>query len=84
MRPSPPDTQFLLPAFDQYVSAAARHAKRLLPGDGTWRHRIKGSRVEVVIEPFVRAPVWVRRVTGQEAERLAAFLGCTFSLAWKS
>jgi Winged helix DNA-binding domain len=26
---------------------------------GTWRHDIKGSRVEVVIRPFVEAPVWV-------------------------
>jgi hypothetical protein len=52
--------------------------------DGTWRHAIKGSRVEVVIEPFVKAPAWVRRAAGQEAERLAAFLGCTLSLAWKS
>jgi hypothetical protein len=52
--------------------------------EGTWRHVIKGSRVEVVIEPFIKAPVWVRREAGQEAERLAAFLGCTLSLAWKS
>jgi hypothetical protein len=52
--------------------------------DGTWRHAIKGSRLEVVIEPFVKAPVWVRRAAGHEAERLAAFLGCTLSLAWKS
>jgi hypothetical protein len=28
----------LLPAFDQYVVAASRHAERLLPGD--YRHRI--------------------------------------------
>jgi hypothetical protein len=52
--------------------------------DGIWRHDIKGSRVEVVIEPFVKAPVWVRRAAGEEAERLAAFLGCTLSLSWKS
>jgi len=52
--------------------------------DGTWRHAIKGSRLEVVIEPFVKARAWVRRAAGQEAERLAAFLGCTLSLAWKS
>jgi hypothetical protein len=52
--------------------------------EGTWRHEIKGSRVEVVIEPFVEVPVWVRRAAGQEAERLAAFLGCTLNLAWKS
>jgi uncharacterized protein YcaQ len=52
--------------------------------EGTWRHEIKGSRVEVVIEPFRKAPVWVRRAAGQEAERLAAFFGCTLNLTWKS
>ena len=51
---------------------------------GTWRHDIKGSRVEVVIEPFVKVPVWVRRAAGHEAERLASFLGGALSLAWKS
>jgi uncharacterized protein YcaQ len=51
---------------------------------GTWRHEIKGSRVEVAVEPFVEVPAWVRRAAGQEAERLAAFLGCTLKLAWKS
>jgi hypothetical protein len=51
--------------------------------EGVWRHEIKGNRVEVVIEPFVKVPVWVRRAAGQEAESLAAFLGCTLSLAWK-
>ena len=52
--------------------------------DGVWRHQIKGSRVEVVIEPFVKTPAWVRRAAGQEAERLAAFLGGALNLAWKS
>jgi hypothetical protein len=52
--------------------------------EGTWRHEIKGSRVDVVIEPFIKVPVWVRRAAGQEAERLAAFLGRTLRLAWKS
>jgi hypothetical protein len=52
--------------------------------EGTWHHKIKGSRVEVNIEPFAKVRVWVRRAAGQEAERLAAFLGCTLSLAWKS
>jgi hypothetical protein len=51
---------------------------------GVWRHQIKGSRVEVIVEPFVKAPVWVRRAAGQEAERLAAFLGGALSLSWKS
>jgi hypothetical protein len=51
--------------------------------EGTWRHEINGSRIEVVIEPFVKAPVWVRRAAGQEAERLAAFLGGSLKLSWK-
>jgi uncharacterized protein YcaQ len=42
---------------------------------GTWRHNVTGGRVEVVIEPFVKTPVWVRRGAAQEAKRLAAFLG---------
>jgi hypothetical protein len=50
--------------------------------EGTWSHEIKGSRVEVAIEPLVKAPVWVRHAAGQEAERLAAFLGCTLKLVW--
>jgi hypothetical protein len=96
----------LLPAFDQYVVGASRHAEHLLPADlrhrvyrpqgwispvllvngrmdGIWRHEIKGSRVEVVIEPFVRVPLLARRAAGQEAERLAAFLGGTLHLSWK-
>ncbi len=52
--------------------------------EGTWRYEIRGSRVEVVIEPFIETPVWVRRAAGQEAERLAVFLGCTLSSAWKN
>ena len=51
---------------------------------GVWRHEIKGSRVEVVIEPFVKAPVWVRRAAEEEAERLAAYFGSTLELQWKS
>jgi uncharacterized protein YcaQ len=52
--------------------------------EGTWRHDIKGSRVEVVIEPFGKTPVWVRRAAAQEAKHLAAFLGCTLNLVWKT
>ena len=50
---------------------------------GTWRHEIKSSRVEVVIEPFVKVPAWVRGGAGEEAERLASFLGGTPNIAWK-
>jgi hypothetical protein len=50
---------------------------------GTWRHTTKGSRVEVLIQPFVNQPTWVRRAAGQEAERLAEFLGGVLRLAWK-
>jgi hypothetical protein len=96
----------LLPAFDQYVIGASRHAGSLLPGDlrarvyrpqgwispvllvngrmeGVWRHEIKGSRCQVTIEPFVKAPLWVRRGAEQEAERLATFFGCPLALSWK-
>jgi hypothetical protein len=52
--------------------------------DGVWRHEIKGSRIEVVIEPFLKTPAWVRRSAEREAERLASFLGGTISITWKS
>jgi Winged helix DNA-binding domain len=52
--------------------------------EGTWRHDIKGSRVDVVVQPFARVPVWIRRAAGQEAERLAAFLGASLGFTWKS
>lgn len=52
--------------------------------DGTWRHELRGSRVEVTIEPFVDPPAWVRREAGHEAERLAAFFGGVLKLVWKS
>ena len=51
---------------------------------GVWRHEIKGSRVEVAVEPFVRTPAWVRRAAAEEAERLAQFLGAGLSLSWKT
>ncbi len=102
----PQRTVRLIPAFDQYVIGASRHAEHLLPGDlrsrvyrpqgwispvllvngfmqGVWRHEIKGSRVEVVIELFVKVPAWVRSAAEQEAERLAKFLSCNLHLAWK-
>jgi DNA glycosylase AlkZ-like len=51
--------------------------------EGTWRHEIKGSGMKVAIEPLVKAPVWVKRAAAEEADRLATFLGCSLSLAWK-
>jgi hypothetical protein len=50
---------------------------------GTWRHTIKGSRVDVEIRPFVKPPTWVSRAASMEAERLAQFLGGSLQLAWK-
>ena len=96
----------LIPAFDQYVIGASRHAEHLITGatrsrvyrpqgwispvllvngfmQGVWRYESKGRLVEVVIEPFVKVPSWVRRSAEHEAEQLAAFLGCKLSLAWK-
>ena len=51
--------------------------------EGVWRHEIRGSRIDVTIEPFARQPAWVRRAAAQEAERLAEFLGSGLNLAWK-
>jgi hypothetical protein len=95
----------LLPAFDQYVVAATRHAGQLMPGPfkdrvyrpqgwlspvllaggrmlGTWRQEPKGRRLQVTVEPFAKVPATVRRQTGQEAERLAAWTGASLELAW--
>ncbi len=52
--------------------------------EGTWRHEIKNSHVEVAVEPFLKPPAWVRRGAALEAERLAAFLGAKLSFAWKT
>ena len=43
--------------------------------EGTWRHEVKGNRVEVVMQPFRAQPAWVGRAATAEAERLAEFLG---------
>lgn len=52
---------------------------------GTWRYKVKGSCVEVVVEPFHELPKWVQRAAGQEAERLAAYLGCNLRFkVWNS
>jgi len=50
---------------------------------GTWRHSLKGSRLEVTVEPFVEIPSWARRAAGEEAERLASFLNCHLHVIWK-
>jgi hypothetical protein len=51
---------------------------------GVWRHEVKGSQIEVVIESFVKLPVWVKRAAASEAERLAEFLGGKLRLSWKN
>ena len=52
--------------------------------EGVWRHEVKGSRVEVTIQPFIRPQPWVRRAAAEEAERLAAFLDGALDLTWKA
>jgi len=42
---------------------------------GVWRHERKGKSLKVEVEPFSSLPARVRRGVGEEAERLAAFLG---------
>ncbi len=50
--------------------------------EGVWRHERKGGRLIVEIEPFAEQPGWVRRVTEEEAERLARFLGGELEFIW--
>src|SRR5262249_52973994 len=64
-----------------WVSAVLLVNGRML---GTWRHEVRGCRIEVRIEPFTAVPGWVRRAAGQEAERLAEFLGGKLNLSWKT
>ena len=50
--------------------------------EGIWRHELKGSRVEIALEPFVKQPAWVRRAANNEAERLAAFFQAKPAVVW--
>jgi hypothetical protein len=43
---------------------------------GVWKHLRKGTRLIVELEPFRRLPAWASAELGEEAERLADFLGC--------
>jgi hypothetical protein len=52
--------------------------------EGTWRHVLKGNRIEVVIEPFIKVPHWARRSAEQEAERLADFFDSSLTLKWEN
>lgn len=52
--------------------------------EGTWKHEIKGSRLEVVIEPFAKIPTWAHRAAVQEAKRLSAFFECAPTVVWKN
>jgi hypothetical protein len=51
---------------------------------GVWRHERQGDRLAVTIEPFAPLPAPVRDAAGEEAARLAAFLGGALALAWAS
>ncbi len=50
--------------------------------DGVWRFDQKGKRVVVTIEPFVALKAKVKRVAGEEAERIAAFMERELELNW--
>ena len=53
--------------------------------DGVWRHKVKGKRLLVDVEPFEKRPGWVRRQAAEEAERLGAFLGAAVDdVTWAS
>jgi hypothetical protein len=52
--------------------------------EGVWRHEVKGSTIDIVVEPFSKPPGWVRKAAGLEAERLAAFLDSSNPrITWK-
>lgn len=51
---------------------------------GVWRHERKGKRLDVVVEPFGRVSARVRKAAGEEAERLARFLGGSLSVRWET
>lgn len=42
---------------------------------GVWKHERKGKSLRVEVEPFGTLPARARRAAGEEAERLAKFLG---------
>src|SRR5918994_27195 len=52
--------------------------------EGLWRHKRKGDRLVVEIEPFTEQPEWVRRAAEEEAERLARFLGGELEFVWSN
>lgn len=49
---------------------------------GVWKLTFAGTRGQVLIETFGRVPVWARRLTAEEVERLGTFLGCSLKLVW--
>jgi hypothetical protein len=51
--------------------------------DGVWRHRRRGKRLLVAIEPFRKLPGWARAQTEREARRLAETLGGELELSWE-
>ena len=51
--------------------------------EGVWRQERKGRKLALRVEPFGRTSANVRSAAAAEAEKLAAFLGCTLqSLSW--
>jgi uncharacterized protein YcaQ len=47
---------------------------------GVWKHKRKGRRLLVDIEPFSRLPAWASKQLTAEAARMAAFLDCQLEL----
>ena len=52
--------------------------------DGVWKHEKKGSRLVVVIEPFVKLPAWARKSVEKEASNLAEFMELDLELSWRN
>ena len=49
---------------------------------GVWRHERTGSRLRVMIEPFVALTPAARRGAEDEAARLALWAGAPVDVAW--
>ena len=50
--------------------------------EGVWSFTRRSQTLQVTIEPFVKAPVRVRRAAEEEAERIAQYMQRTLELRW--
>ena len=73
------DVEALLPAaFKDRVHRQAGWISACVVVDGViagvWKHEVKGSRVDVAVEPFAKLPAWAAKQLRADEEALAAYL----------